>query len=105
MKEIKLFRTVVGQDLIGTLVQTTDTSYKVEKLLILAIQTDGNRMQVQFAPVSHPLIGSFPGQVNDEPPTVELNRGSIMFVYEPSPDIAKNYSQATSTIQIATSIR
>ncbi len=105
MKEIKLFRTISGQDYIASLVETTDTVYKVEKLLLLVVQTSANNMQVGFAPVSHPLIGYFDRQVNDEPPNVELNRGCILFVYNPSEDIAKNYSQATGTIQIATSIR
>lgn len=105
MKEVKLFRTVTGQDMIGTLVDEDELHYTIEKPMFVMPNQQGGNLQVGLSPISHPALGFFDGQANNEPPPeIEVNRGSIMFVYNPSPALEANYSQATGTIKIATKV-
>lgn len=102
MKEVKLFRTVTGGDIIATLVEEDEFSYTVDKPLLINPVQDGTNLQLAMSPIHHPMIGTFEGQVgNDLPEGVELGRGSIMFVYNPAPELLENYSKMTGTIQIA----
>lgn len=101
MKEIKLFRLVTGQDIIATLVETTDIVYKIEKALMIQLNQSGASLQVGLIPISISVVGYFDDQVNDEPPNLDLNRGCVLFTYNPAPEIERNYTQVTGTIQIA----
>lgn len=104
MSKVKVFRTAAGQDFIGSLIEETDTTYKVEKVLFVAIRDGGGKIQVELMPIMPPILGDFEGQLPNQEPTVEFNRGSIVFTYNPTEDLIEHYSKRTSTIQIASSI-
>lgn len=104
MSNIKMFRTTAGQDFIGKLVEETNETYVVEKVMFVAVRQADDRMQVELMPIMPPLIGSVDGQIEGQEPTVTFNRGSILFSYNPAPELIDNYSQRTSTIQLASSI-
>lgn len=104
MKEVKLFRLVGGQELIATLVDENELEYIIEKaLMVIPSQQDGG-LSIGLQPISHPAIGYFDGQTNNEPPNLEINRGAVLFVYNPAHALAENYSQLTSTIQVVKSL-
>jgi hypothetical protein len=99
--EVKLYRTMQGVDVIGFDNGQSENSYKVSKALFLQMYQDkqSGEVHISFVPVSETFIGNFKGE--DRYLDIDLSFSAVMFTYEPNPQLADQYQQAVSGIQIA----
>lgn len=94
-KEVKAFRLVSGEEILGKVVAETDDVYVLEDVRALHAQPGPQGMQIGLIPymLSNPELKSF-----------TLRRSAVIGVTEPTAELENGYLQQTSGIAIATSV-
>lgn len=87
MNQIKVFKTIAGDDLIGEIVNTDNNWYEVEKLAQLIIQETEGGMRVGLAPIMPYAVDK-----------VKMYISGILAESDPDPSMIKEYKRVFSPI-------
>lgn len=97
MSEIKCFKLINGQEVIGTVEDETDTAYVIDDTVYWdVVQVEGGKVDIQFSPLTFGAKMA-PDAIHDGL-KVTLPKQIILFPYEPRVELLQRYKQLVSPI-------
>lgn len=91
---IKIFKTMNGEEMMCEVLNESENHYEVRKPMILHVQPGPQGMQAGFAPA---LL------MSDKDVTIQ--KSAIMMIAEPTTEFERRYLEMTSGITLATTLQ